>query len=228
MADTIRVTILDDHQSVLDGYRYRLGQIPDVEVVGAIMFGEELEPTLEEHPTDVLLLDVGVPTSEDNPNPYPILHLIPKLMQLHPELSVLVISMYAERGLIRSVMEAGASGYVLKDDQAAIQDLGNVVRSVAGGGIYFSQKAHQLYTQYLLRSGTEELTVRQREALSLATAYPDNTTAELAQRMAIGNSTMRNLLSGAYLKLKVRNRNAAVAKARQLGLITPEELPPPP
>ena len=107
MAKTIRVAILDDHQSVVDGYLYRLGGIPEVEVVATIMFGEELEPTLEEHPTDVLLLDVNVPTAPDNANPYPILHFIPKLLQAYPNLNVLVISMYAERGLIRAVMEAG-------------------------------------------------------------------------------------------------------------------------
>jgi len=226
MTKTVRVTILDDHQSIVDGYRYRLGQFPGVEVVATIMLGEELEPTLEEHPTDVLLLDVNVPTSQENPNPYPILHTIPKLLQSYPNLNILVISMYAERGLIRSVMEAGASGYILKDDQSAISDLGNVVLSVAGGGIYFSQKAHQLYAQYLSKNSRELLTARQLEALSLSAAYPNCTTADLAQKMSIGHSTVRNLLSGAYVKLEVRNRTAAIAKARQLGLITPE--PPTP
>lgn len=226
MAKTVRVTILDDHQSIVDGYRFRLGQFPGVEVVATIMLGEELEPTLEENPTDVLLLDVNVPTSQENPNPYPILHIIPKLLQSYPNLNILVISMYAERGLIRSVMEAGASGYILKDDQSAIRDLGNVVLSVAGGGIYFSQKAHQLYAQYLSKNSREILSARQLEALSLSAAYPNCTTADLAQKMSIGHSTVRNLLSGAYVKLEVRNRTAAIAKARQLGLITPE--PPTP
>jgi len=222
MAKTVRVTILDDHQTIVDGYRYRLEQFPGVEVVAAIMRGEELEPALEEHPTDVLLLDIGVPTAQDNPNPYPILHVIPQLLQLYPNMSVLVISMYAERGLIRSVMEAGASGYILKDDQSAICDLGNVVLSVASGGIYFSQKAHQLYAQYLSKNGRELLSTRQLEALSLSAAYPNCTSADLAQIMDISHSTIRNLLSGAYFKLDVRTRAAAISKARRLGLIAPE------
>jgi two-component system nitrate/nitrite response regulator NarL len=226
MAKTVRVTILDDHQSVVDGYLYRLGGVPQVEVVSTIMFGEELEPTLISHPTDVLILDVNVPTAPDNANPYPILHSIPKLLQCYPNLSILVISMYAERGLIRAVMEAGASGYILKDDAFSIRDLGNVILSVAGGGIYFSQKAHQLYAQYLLKNSGELLTGRQLEALSLSAAYPDSTTADLAQKMSISNSTVRNLLSGAYMKLEVRSRTAATVKARQMGLITPE--PPSP
>ena len=223
MNKKIRVTILDDHPSIIDGYIYRLNANPQIEVAATISFGGVLEETLAKHPTDVLLLDVNVPTSAENPNPYPILYAIPKLLQTYTALNILVISMYAERGLIRAVMEAGASGYVLKDDQTTAQDLGSVVISVAGGGIYFSQKAHQLYSRHLSKED-ELLTVRQLEALSLCAAYPNYTTAEFAYMMTISNSTVRNLLSAAYLKLEVNTRAAAIAKAQQLGLITPTSL----
>jgi DNA-binding NarL/FixJ family response regulator len=213
------VTILDDHQNIIDGYVFRLSTNPQIEVAATISFGDELGPTLAKHPTDVLLLDVNVPTSTENQNPYPILFAIPNLLETYPGLAILVISMYAERGLIRAVMEAGASGYILKDDQATARDLGNVVLSIAGGGIYFSQKAHQLYVNHLSKE-TDQLTIRQLEALSLCGAYPNNTTADLAEIMSVSNSTVRNLLSAAYTKLKVNNRSAAIAKAQQLGLIT--------
>jgi DNA-binding NarL/FixJ family response regulator len=219
MNKKIQVTILDDHQNIIDGYVFRLSANPQLEVAATIGFGEELEPTLAEHPTDVLLLDVNVPTSAKNPNPYPILYAIPKLLQTYAGLNILVISMYAERGLIRAVMESGASGYILKDDQATARDLGSVVLSVAGGGIYFSQKAHELYSKHLSKE-SDLLTVRQLEALSLCASYPNNTTAVLANMMTVSNSTVRNLLSAAYLKLDVNNRAAAIAKAQQLGLIT--------
>ncbi len=114
MTKKIRVTILEDHQSIIDGYLFRLSKIPEIEVVSTLLFGDDLEPTLEKIPTDVLLLDVNVPTSADNRNPYPILYLIPKLLDLYPKLALLVISMYAERSLICAIMEAGASGYVFK------------------------------------------------------------------------------------------------------------------
>jgi len=222
MPQNIRVTILDDHQNTIDGYVYRLNGHPKIEVVSTIAYGEELEPTLKKYPSDVLLLDVSVPTGPDNPNPYPILYIIPKLLQLYPDLNILVISMHAERGLIRAVMEAGASGYILKDDQSTARDLGSVVLSVAGGGIYFSQKAHELYKKNQLKENDEIFTNRQREALSLCTAYPNNTTAELARKMLVSNSTVRNLLSSAYVRLGVHTRAAAIARARQLGLITPD------
>jgi DNA-binding CsgD family transcriptional regulator len=72
---------------------------------------------------------------------------------------------------------------------------------------------------------SQPLSNRQTEALSLCAAYPEADTSCLAQQMGVANSTIRNLLSGAYLKLNVRNRAAAVAKARQMGLITPESPP---
>ena len=194
-AEKVRVAILDDHQSIIDGYIYRLSITPEIQVVATANYGEELEPLLAKRQIDVLLLDLSVRTSLDNPNPYPVLHLIPKLLQKYADLSILVISMFAEPGLMRSLIEAGASGYILKDDQAAFRDLGNVVLSIANGGIYFSKKAHNLYMQANAVTGGELLTPRQMEVLSLCAAYPDASTADLAQLMTISNSTVRNLLS---------------------------------
>lgn len=220
MAKT-RVSILDDHQGIIDGYVMRLGQVPEIELAGTANFGVDLEPMLAEHPTDVLILDVHVPTGPQNINPYPILHAIPRLLDTYADLSILVISMYAQRTLVKAVMDAGASGYVLKDDYGAIREIGAIVQSVANGGIYFSQTVYQDLSR---RRGQEPdlvVTARQREVLSLCAAYPDDSSSELAAQLGIARSTLRNLMSDAYLRLDVRNRAGAIAKARHLGLITP-------
>jgi len=221
----IRIAILDDHQGIIDGYLYRLTNSPDIELVFTLSYGEALEAALANQPVDVLLLDVSVPTGPQNANPYPVLHLIPKLLQAYPKLEILVISMYSQRALIRSIMEAGASGFILKDDQAAIRELAAIIRLVAQGGIHLSQKAHQELLKRASSNLSQPLSNRQTEALSLCAAYPEADTAYLAQMMGVANSTIRNLLSGAYLKLNVRNRAAAVSKARQMGLIAPESPP---
>jgi len=223
MTDKIRVAILDDHQGIIDGYLYRLGSAPDIEVVATVLFGEALEATLAKYPVDVLILDVQIPTSPTNPNPYPILYIIPRLLEVYPNLVVLVISMHAQRTLINAVMEAGASGYIVKDDQATIRELPSVVRTVAGGSIYMSQYAYQELKKSKTGALLQPLSPRQQEALSMCAAFPDASTEELAQRMNIANSTLRNLLSGAYLKLNVRTKAAAIARARLMGLITPEK-----
>jgi two-component system nitrate/nitrite response regulator NarL len=217
MSKKIRIAILEDHQSVIDGYLYRLNQVPDMEVVAITSYSDEIERLLTRTPADVLLLDVNVPASPENPNTYPILYTIPRWLQLFPDLSILVISMYNRRALIKAVMDAGASGYILKDDQATIRDLGGVIRSVASGGIHFSQNAFQLLVQPAEKPG---LTARQIEVLSLCAAYPEKTSVELANHLGVANSTLRNLLSSAYMRLGVRTRVAAIAKAQELGLLT--------
>ena len=220
MTDKIRVAILDDHQGIIDGYLYRLSFAQDIEVVATSAYGEDLEPMLDKKPVDVLILDVQVPTNAENHNPYPILYLIPKLLQKYSNLAILAISMHAQRTLIHAVMESGANGYVLKDDQAAIQELASIIRSVANGGIHLSSYAYQQLLKRYTDELNQPLTSRQLEALSLCAAYPDASTSDLAQKMNVANSTLRNLLSGAYLRLSVRNRTAAIAKARKLGLIS--------
>lgn len=212
----IRVSILDDHISIIDGYKYRLSRTPEIEVVATGTCGEDLEPMLADHGTDVLLLDINVPTSPENPNPFPILHLIPRLLERYPGLSILVISMLNQPTLIEAVAEAGVSGYILKDDQPSIEQLGRIVARVAGGGVFFSPDTHR---GALVPGEKPVLTSRQLEALYLCASYPDGATLSLARKLGISGSTMRNLLSGAYTRLGVGTRAAAIARATQLGLI---------
>lgn len=218
----IRVIILDDHQSIIDGYRYRLSQVPEIEIVATLSYGDELESALKAKPVDVLILDVQVPTSPDNLNFYPILHVIPKLLQQYPELMILVISMHSEPSLIRAIVDAGAAGYLLKGDSKRVQELGKWILALVNGELCYSEKA----LEALVSRREEPFTPRQLEALSLCAAYPNSKTAELARKMEIANSTLRNLLSAVYVKLDVQTRAAAIAKARDLGIITPDSTVP--
>lgn len=217
MAETIRVAILEDHPAMVEGYKGYVREHPEIAVVATAAYGEELPALLEAHrPIHLLLLDVRVPTSASNPSPYPILYLMPDLLQRHPGMNILVISMHKESALIKAVMEAGASGFVLKDDRETLAKFPAVVRLVAGGGIYFSREAHQIFTQQT--PGLPRLSPRQSEVLSLCAAYPDKSTAELAQMLHVADATVRNTLSLLYLRLEVHSRTAAVAKAKELGL----------
>jgi DNA-binding NarL/FixJ family response regulator len=219
MQPHIRVAILEDHQSIIDGYIYRLKEIPEIEICGTALRGEELEAMLDGQPADVLLLDIYVPTGLNNPNPFPVLHMIPRLLQKYPDLSIVVISMLTHHTLIEALVEAGISGYIFKDDGKSIQQLAKIVIMVANGGIYFSQEAHRKLRAAHTRPTGPVLTPRQLAALSLCAAYPDSSSFELAKRLGVANSTLRNLLSSVYLRLDVRTRAAAIARAQQLGLL---------
>ena len=212
------IAILDDHQSSIDGYAFRLASNPEIKLVATGLFGEALEPMLDNHPVDVLLLDMSLPVSALNYNPYPIVQKLPLLLQKHPGLKVIVISMFSQISLVKALMKIGIKGYILKDDSHAIINLGSIVSTVNLGGQYFSQKiAASLEKGH---SGSLQLlTLRQREALELCAAYPDLPSKSLAEKMSVAESTFRNLLSEAYQRLDVRTRASALSKARQLGLL---------
>jgi two-component system response regulator NreC len=216
MLSRIRVAILDDHQSIIDGLSYRLSMNPRIQIVSTATYGEELEPMISENEIDVLLLDVSVPNTPENHNPFPVLHIIPRLLKNYPKLSILIISMFTQHSLIDALVNTGISGYIFKDDQSSIQEIDKIVEKVANGGIYFSQGAYWDPNEKPVDS---LLTERQLEALSLSASRPDGDTISLAKKLGISGSTMRNLLSGAYLRLGVRTRAAAIAKAQQLGIL---------
>lgn len=222
MKNKIEVIIVDDHQSIVDGYLYRLSQVPEIEVIKTLAYGDALEPALKEHPVDVLVLDVDVPASPTNSNPYPIHHLIPKLIQQYPSLAILVISMYDDTSLVRSIVDAGAAGYILKNDSSKIKELGTWILALVNGEPCFSDKILRVFPGRL----KEPFTPRQLEVLSLCAAYPNSKTAELARKMKVADSTLRNLLSTVYFKLGVQTRAAAIAKARQMGILTPNPTVP--
>jgi DNA-binding NarL/FixJ family response regulator len=217
MSKPIRVAIVEDHQSIIDGYIYRLS-VPQVEIVAVSRFGEEIEDLLAKHAVDVLLMDIFVPTSPTHAHPFPVLHVIPIILARYPKLKILVISMLNQRSMIEALVESGISGYIFKEDHNSIQHLADVVGAVSQGGIYFSQGAYQ----YLRNKQKRLLTPRQMEVLSLCATYPDSGITTLARRLHIAPSTFRNLLSATYARLGVQTRMAAIHKAHQLGLLAPD------
>jgi two-component system nitrate/nitrite response regulator NarL len=218
MSQYIRVSILDDHQSIVDGYQFRLNPLPDIDVVATASYAVSLFPMLAEHPTDVLILDVIVPVSPDNHNPYPILHDIPRLFEAYPDLAILVVSAHSSRTFVRKVLQAGVNGYILKEDSSQIQNLGQVIRDIAQGNICLSQAVKdELQKSY---PSEIKLTSRQTQIFSLLIAEPDLTAKEVAFKLHIAPSTTRNLMSDAYFRLGVNNRRAALAKVQKMGLVT--------
>lgn len=224
--NTVRVAVLEDHLSTVDGYTYRFSQSPGIELVASASYGEDLLPMLAANPVDVLILDASVPVSEGEQSPYPLFNVLPQIRKLYPKLAILVISGHKQPTFIRSVMDEGVQGYIVKSDAAATKRLAEIVASLPGGGVFLSQQSVLALSE---RGGAEadfEMpTQRQREVLSLFAAYPNWTTEQAALRLKIAHATVRTQLSLTYKRLRVNNLTAAVMKARELGLITPMEEP---
>lgn len=220
----LKVAILDDHHTHIVGYRELLRDASDIRIVALLSAVEELWPVLNQHPDlNVLIMDLEIPSSMSDGVPYPVMELLQALLgEEHartPDLGILVIASMARPELVHSLAQLGISGYILNEDQAMLADLPNLVKTVADRGVCYSQKVYQVLMQQPDMREGERLTPRQMQALSIAAANPDSTTAALASQLGCSNSTFRNLLSGVYFKLKVRTRAAAIARARELDLL---------
>ncbi len=212
MSNIISLAILDDHQSIIDGYRFRLRHSTTIQVVATALTAADLESMLQRQSIDVLLMDVNVPVSATNPNAYPILEVIPRLRRLYPKLVILVISMFREPELIQAVLNAGARGYIYKTDYGTIQNLEQVILTAVRGP---EKEPPTLVPQ---PAEVPNLSPRQLEILALLAAEPDLTTKAVARRLNISHSTTRNLLSKAYGRLDVPNKDAAIRKMQEIGI----------
>ena len=221
MAGKVKVAILEDHQSTIDGYIHRLSEYPNIQIVGSCLFSQDLVKLLRDKPVDMLILDINVPISEDNRNIQPIHQLLSDLESEFPDLIILVISMHSQRAMIKNVLQAGTSGYILKDDYDSIRNLGKIIETLVNGGNFMSNRVRDIF----FRGHAEDftLTPRELEVLSVCAAYPDESTADLADRLEIANPTVRNFLHKIYLKLQVHGRAAAILKAQEMGLISTSE-----
>ena len=225
MAHQIQIGILEDHIATSVGLRAHLNANPRLNVAWTAQFFQDLIPNLESHQIDILLLDVGLPNSPEETDPYPIFHVIPNLLERYPSISILVISMHNRPALFKAIKSAGASGYILKHDVESFNRLDEILLDVyENDGIYYSPEVWEVLTK---PEEKPALTRRQNEILSLIANQPGLSNVDLAEMLFVAPSTVRNHLSDIYLKLGVNNRAAAILKAQQLGLLTGgvEDLP---
>src|SRR5258708_5982535 len=193
MDSLIRVVVVEDRPLDASGFRANLANTPDLQLLGIIQTGDELLPFLEINPVNVLILDVQVPTSSTNPYPYPLMHLIPKIQVRYPEIVFLIFSNVTDRLVIRSILDAGASGYILKDYVRAIDSPPHYVRLAANGGFYASARIREELLSDDPQSSEVILTPRQREVLSLCAAYPHYGTPQIRKIMRVPDAPVPTL-----------------------------------
>ena len=117
-----RILLADDHAILRDGIRALLATDPDFDVVGEASNGAEVLAVLETTPADVVLMDVQMPVLDG-------FATLPELRRRFPDVRVLVLTMLDHENYVARMLEAGASGYVLKN--AAITEITYAIRTVA-------------------------------------------------------------------------------------------------
>jgi two-component system response regulator DesR len=137
------------------------------------------------------------------------LELTARVKELYPETRVLILTTFARPGYLRRALDAGATGYLLKDRPS--EELADAVRSVSRGvRIVDPQLASQIWS-------AEKDPLTERERVILRRAADGETTAELAQSLRLSEGTVRNYLSDAISKLNAPNRYEAARIARNKG-----------
>ncbi|ARN19085.1 response regulator transcription factor [Piscinibacter gummiphilus] len=125
----IRLLLIDDHPLVRDGLRARLSTVPGFEVVGEAGNADEAVAQVEALRPTLALMDVGMRDTNG-------IDLTAQLLASHPELLVLMLSMYDNPEYVQRALQAGARGYVLKDAPAS--EIVTAIEAVTGGGTFLS------------------------------------------------------------------------------------------
>jgi two-component system response regulator DesR len=197
----IRVVVAEDQSMVLGALAALLDIEPEIEVVGQARDGREALELVEQHRPDVLLTDIEMPVMTG-------LEVAAEVAKRRLATRVIILTTFARGGYLRRALDAGASGYLLKDSPA--EELANAVRRVhQGGRAIDSELAREAWTE------RDPLNDRERQVLRMAAE--GTATASIAASLGLSEGTVRNYLSDAISKLGASNRVEAARTAREKG-----------
>jgi two-component system response regulator DesR len=197
----IRVVVAEDQSMVLGALAALLDIEPEIEVVGQARDGREALELVEQHRPDVLLTDIEMPLMTG-------LEVAAEVAKRRLATRVIILTTFARGGYLRRALDAGASGYLLKDSPA--EELANAVRRVhQGGRAIDSELAREAWTE------RDPLNDRERQVLRMAAE--GTATASIAASLGLSEGTVRNYLSDAISKLGASNRVEAARTAREKG-----------
>ncbi|MFC6577369.1 response regulator [Planomonospora parontospora] len=204
----IRLLIADDHPIVRDGIRGMFAGDPDFEVLGEAADGARAVELARALSPDVILMDLRMPGTDG-------VAAIKELARLGSAARVLVLTTYDTDRDVLPAIEAGATGYLLKD--TGRDELVRAVRTAARGEAVLSPSvATRLLGQ--VRTPADPLSTRELEVLRLIAE--GGTNREIAARLFISEATVKSHVLHIYTKLGVNDRAAAVAAAFRRGLLT--------
>ena len=202
-----RLLLAEDQALVRGALAALLALEPDLEVVADVGRGDEVVPRALETRPDVALLDIEMPGLDG-------LSAAAALRMAVPGCRVVILTTFGRPGYLRRAMEAGATGFLLKDTPATA--LADAVRRVARG----QRVVDPTLALAALSEGANPLSEREREALALVARH--GTVADIADRLGLSEGTVRNHLSAAIQKVGARNRAEAARIAAEKGWLAPE------
>jgi DNA-binding NarL/FixJ family response regulator len=205
----IRLLVVDDHPVVRDGLSSMFARDPEFEVVGEAGDGAEAVRLAQQVRPDVILMDLRMPGMDG-------VTAITELARKGVAARVLVLTTYDTDSHVLPAIEAGATGYLLKD--APRSELLRAARAAANGEAVLSPAAAARLMSRVRSPGAGPLSQRELEVLELVASGATN--REAAARLFLTEATVKTHLLNIYAKLGVSDRAAAVAEAFNRGLLT--------
>jgi len=205
------VVIADDQTLFRSGLAALLDRDPRLKVLGEASNGEEAVRMVDELRPNLVLMDLKMPVMEG-------VEATRRIREKHPEIAVIILSSFGGDGHLIPALEAGASGYVLKD--TSVSTIVNSMLAIAGGAKVMSGSIADRLVGMLSNQPKESydgLTPREVEILKLVAIGLAN--KQIAFRLQVSEKTIRNHISNIYEKLGIQGRSHAVIYAAKKGLV---------
>ena len=217
MNSPARILIADDHTILRAGIRSLLNMVPNFEVVGEVDNGKDAIYSVGQLKPDLLLSDLSMPKTNGT-------EAILRIKSRYPDIKVLVLTVHKTEEYVHAALEAGADGYVLKDDTS--DELINAINNILSGNTYLSPGiCTEVVMGYLANPGKEmitssvdQLTTREREVIKLiAEGYRNK---DIAEYLSISIKTVEKHRSNMMRKLDLHNTSGITSYAIKNGLVT--------
>jgi DNA-binding NarL/FixJ family response regulator len=216
----IQVLVIDDHQLIIDGMKSILQDEEDVAFAGGANSMEEALNFLGNNTVDVVLADISMPQHSG-------IEVTRKIKELYPDIQVLALTMHEDITMISKMVDAGASGYILK--RTNMNEVLDAIKAVASGGRYLGRDVQAILMDNLSASANvvvlpedapAPLTTREREILNLIAKELSN--EEIANKLFISERTVETHRRNIFTKTKTKSIVGLIKYAIKNGLISQE------
>lgn len=204
----MKLVLADDHFLVLDGLELLLSTFDFVENTKGVLNYPELKEVLALDSYDVLLLDIHFGKFDGRT-------VLVEIKKEYPNLKAIALTSYSDMATIKSAINVGFDGYLLKTDGR--NEIEKALKAVMLGEKYFSSQTQQTFFENQTTNNNVDLTQREKEVLQLI--VQEKTTKEIASALFISEKTVETHKGNLMLKLEARNIAGIVRKAIMLGLV---------
>ena len=201
----LRVLLADDHELMLAGIRSALERAEDIEIVGEARRGSDVLALVGRTRPDVVLLDLRMPGMDG-------LAVLELLAKRHPDVKVIVLSVFADPDHVEAALKRGASGYVVKSVNPL--DLPSAIRQAVEGSVYHAVGLSRIGEESAAKAGLSE-----REITILNAVARGLSNEAIAKELWVTEQTVKFHLTNIYRKVGVANRTEAARYAYQKGLV---------